>query len=54
MTSEPPVTTESLAFHWDDIYLLSYARDRWVTLRCDNHRFLAASTVAGLEHVTRG
>jgi hypothetical protein len=49
MTTEPPPTLESLAFHWGDAYLLSYVRDRWVALRRDARYFLTADTLAGLE-----
>ena len=49
MTSQPAVTLESVAFHWGDAYLLSYARDRWVALRRDRHRFLTAHTLTELE-----
>ncbi len=49
MTSQPAVTLESLSFHWADAYLISYARDRWVALRRDRHRFLTAGTLTGLE-----
>ena len=49
MTGQPPVTLESLSFHWGDAYLIGYARDRWVALRRDRHRFLTAPTLTGLE-----
>jgi hypothetical protein len=49
MTGQPAVTLESVAFHWGDAYLISYARDRWVALRRDRHRFLTAPTLTGLE-----
>jgi len=49
MTGRPAVTLESVAFDWGDAYLLSYARDRWVALRRDSHRFLTAHTLTGLE-----
>ena len=49
MTSEP-ITLESLAFEWGDAYVLIYARDRWLALRRDSKRFLAADTLAGLGH----
>ena len=45
----PAVTLESVAFDWGDAYLLSCARDRWVALRRDSHRFLTAHTLTGLE-----
>jgi hypothetical protein len=45
----PPWTLESLAFHWGDAYLFCYTRDRWVALRKDNHAFIAADTLDGLE-----
>ena len=51
MTGQPAVTLESVTFHWGDAYLISYARDRWVALRRDNHRFLTAPTLTGLEAV---
>jgi hypothetical protein len=43
------VTLESLEFRWGDIYLVCYARDKWVALRRDHLRFLTADTLAGLE-----
>ena len=49
MTSQPAVTLESLSFHWADAYLISHARDQWVALRRDSHRFLTAPTLTGLE-----
>jgi len=49
MTGQPPVTLESLSFHWADAYLISHARDQWVALRRDRHRFLTAPTLTGLE-----
>ena len=42
MTGQPPVTLESLAFHWGDAYLICYARDQWAALRRDTRRFLTA------------
>ena len=47
--TRPPVTLESLEFHWGDIYLVCYARDKWVALRRDHLRFLTTDTLAGLE-----
>jgi len=44
-----PVTLASLEFRWADIYLVCYARDKWVALRRDHLRFLTADTLAGLE-----
>ena len=45
-----PPTLAYLSFHWGYAYLLGYARDRWVAVRRDGKRFLAADTLAGLEH----
>ena len=45
MTKEPPVTQQSLAFQWGDLYLICYARDRWAALRRGQHRFLTAGTL---------
>jgi len=48
MTGQLP-SLEALAFNWGDAYLFSYARDRWVALRRDNHHFITADTLAALE-----
>ena len=45
-----PPTLAYLSFHWGYAYLPGYARDRWVAVRRDGKRFLAADTLAGLEH----
>ena len=45
MTKEPPVTRQSLAFQWRDLYLVCYARDQWAALRRGQHRFLTAGTL---------
>ena len=50
MTGQQPVTLESLTSRWGDLYLICYARDRWVALRRDSMRFVTADTLAGLEH----
>jgi len=44
MTKEP-VTPESLAFQWGDLYLICYFRDQWAALRRGQHRFLTAGTL---------
>ena len=45
MTGQPPVTLDWLTYHWGDVYLIHYARDRWAALRRDTHQFLAAATL---------
>jgi hypothetical protein len=47
--TSPPVTLASLEFRWADIYLVCYARGKWVALRRDHLRFLTADTLAGVE-----
>ena len=49
----PPWTLESLAYHWGDAFLFSYARDRWVALRRDKRSFLTADTLDELEAAIR-
>lgn len=48
MIINPPALAY-LSFHWGYAYLPGYARDRWVAVRRDGKRFLAADTLAGLE-----
>ena len=48
MSNDPP-TLESLMFRWDDAYIFGYTRDRWIAIRRDGQRFLAAGTLTQLE-----
>ena len=49
MTGRQPVTLTLLTSQWGDLYLICYARDRWVALRRGGTRFLTADTLGGLE-----
>jgi hypothetical protein len=49
VTGRQLVTLTSLTSQWGDLYLICYARDRWVALRRGGTGFLTADTLGGLE-----
>ena len=44
-----PLTLEALVFHWGDVYVICYQRDRWVAKRRASELLFDANTLAELE-----